>query len=339
MLSCAVYQQSYCKARAGDKCFQIAARQILKRESPSKYQRVILQLVFFPLKPINNGNSRLSDSKFKMESGLLLWIFFSFILIQIQKVCRNAFSGFPLLSENVCFPVCSASRFFPDLHRGHRHKSNLQIKFPRAQETQNLYPEPTWIWKTPSCSRSNNLRGFRTNRYDKTINKQPRATIAQETFKLCYTRQYPVSVLYHCLLIKMLLLHDSLLTFIDSICLKAFSSVWVVKKKVVDENKWTSVAIAYHRQNTTCSNCCCYSTLNNMNAHMANLSMLHWIFVLCLFWHSGIYYPCFQGLAVKHCKHISEARAHGEWWPMVTDHISSNLSIFVNKFLQGVTNK
>ena len=115
----------------------------LKRESPSKYQRVILQLVFFPLKPINNGNSRLSDSKFKMESGLLLWIFFSFILIQIQKVCRNAFSGFPLLSENVCFPVCSASRFFPDLHRGHRHKSNLQIKFPRAQETQNLYPEPT----------------------------------------------------------------------------------------------------------------------------------------------------------------------------------------------------
>ena len=108
----------------------------LKRESPSKYQRVILQLVFFPLKPINNGNSRLSDSKFKMESGLLLlWIFFSFI--QIQKVCRNAFSGFPLLSENVCFPVCSASRFSPDLHRGHRHKSNLQLKFhlvgfPRA---------------------------------------------------------------------------------------------------------------------------------------------------------------------------------------------------------------
>ena len=112
----------------------------LKRESPSKYQRVILQLVFFPLKPINNGNSRLSDSKFKMESGLLLlWIFFSFILIQIQKVCRNAFSGFPLLSENVCFPVCSASRFFPDLHRWHRHKSNLQLKFhlvgfPRAQK-------------------------------------------------------------------------------------------------------------------------------------------------------------------------------------------------------------
>ena len=113
----------------------------LKRESPSKYQRVILQLVFFPLKPINNGNSRLSDSKFKMESGLLLllWIFFRFILIQIQKVCRNAFSGFPLLSENVCFPVCSASRFSPDLHRGHRHKSNLQLKFhlvgfPRAQK-------------------------------------------------------------------------------------------------------------------------------------------------------------------------------------------------------------
>ena len=155
----------------------------------------------------------------------------------------------------------------------------------QSPKTQNLYPEPTWIWKAPSCSRFNNLRGFRTNRYDKPINKQPRATIAQETFKLCYTRQYPVSVLYHCSLIKMLLLHDSFLTFINSICLKAFSSVWVVKKKVVDENKWTSVAIAYHRQNTTCSNCCCYSTLNNMNAHMANLSMLHWLFILCLFWH------------------------------------------------------
>ena len=132
----------------------------LKRESPSKYQRVILQLVFFPLKPINNGNSRLSDSKFKMESGLLLllWIFFSFILIQVQKVCRNAFSGFPLLSENVCFPVCSASRFFPDLHRGHRHKSNLQLKFhlvgfPRAQKLK------TYILNQPEYEKHHLVHG------------------------------------------------------------------------------------------------------------------------------------------------------------------------------------
>ena len=70
-----------------------------------------------------------------------------------------------------------------------------------------------------------------------------------------------------------------------------------------------------------------HSEQHECAAHMENLSMLTFYPVLIL---ALIYYQRLQGyLAVKHCRHISEARAHGD--QLLTDHISSILSIFVNK--------
>ena len=39
-------------------------------------------------------------------------------------------------------------------------------------------------------------------------------------------------------------------------------------------------------------------------------------FLSCAYVLAFIYYPRLQGLAVKHCRHTSEARAHGDQWSL-----------------------